>query len=129
MERNRDIRLNPELPAADIKEGGGGNRIPLSDRYGIPVFAVETSRKEWELHLEESRRLERIRQEGGRKTLGHPPPDFPDRIGRTDAGILGSGRFTVSSRVRIGIGDNGASFPGYSERNHEFLFWQTKNQG
>ena len=63
MERNRDIRLNPELPAADIKEGGGGNRIPLSDRYGIPVFAVETSRKEWELHLEESRRLERIRQE------------------------------------------------------------------
>lgn len=68
-------------------------------------------------------------EEGGRKTLGHPPPDFPDRIGRTDAGILGSGRFTVSSRVRIGIGDNGASFPGYSERNHEFLFWQTKNQG
>ena len=51
MERNRDIRLNPELPAADIKEGGGGNRIPLSDRYGIPVFAVETSRKEWELDL------------------------------------------------------------------------------
>ena len=63
MERNRDIRLNPELPSLDMKEGGAGNKVPLSDLYGLPVFAAETGRKEWELHIEESRRLGRIRQE------------------------------------------------------------------
>ncbi len=103
MERNRDIRLNPELPAADIKEGGGGNRIPLSDRYGIPVFAVETSRKEWELHLEESRRLERIRQEifGAERKEEERLWDIRRQIFRTVSGEPMQGYLAVEDSLSV----------------------------
>lgn len=105
MERNRDIRLNPELPAADMEGGGAGNRIPLCDRYELPVFAVETSRKEWELHLEEIRRLERIRQEifGAKRKEEERLRDIRRQIFRSVPGEPMQGYLAVEDSLSVDL--------------------------
>ncbi|MEZ3486967.1 MAG: hypothetical protein K1W22_10365 [Lachnospiraceae bacterium] len=52
------LRLDP-----DVAGSREGNRLPLSDLYGLPVFADDTQQKAGELHTKEKQMLEGIRQE------------------------------------------------------------------
>ncbi len=52
------LRLDP-----DVDGSREGSRLPLSDLYGLPVFADDTQQKAGELHTKEKQMLEGIRQE------------------------------------------------------------------
>lgn len=62
MAGNGEIRLDPDVPFLGGAEGRDG-RIPLSDLYGLPVFAEAAGQKAKERRMEEEQSLEEIRRE------------------------------------------------------------------
>ena len=122
------LRLDP-----DVAGSREGNRLPLSDLYGLPVFADDTQQKAGELHTKEKQMLEGIRQEvfekGGVWQTGerrgaayrYPKPHFRDcagiaYTGREKAGRADTGGQAVrgdagSSRYGHNLGDLGVLLP------------------
>lgn len=58
MGSGSDIRLDP-----DVTDSRNFNQIPLSDLYGLPVFAEETDRKAGERRMDREDALAHIRRE------------------------------------------------------------------